>query len=870
MVRRGLPKPVAGVIAALLALYFVPLGATPAAATEPTLTLQGCRGSAADFPADGPFVCADGEYTTGNLQKLWNELDLVPFRITSNASAGDTFPFTTTLAADYLDNGNKGYDVISEPVVNEDLSDASCEITAIGPLLLDQASLGGSDFTIRRTLTWTQSAGDTCVFDYYQRLALGAAAYPGSNLQAYLGVDNGKKTVPLPVGAILPQQLSKTMSALQGSTYAWTVAKTATPSSVTFANTCADSGEARSANVNVTLSWTRSAQLGEGAIALHTQVTAHNPAHRPIKVSVSDQMYEGSDQTKPLGAPKTDTKVAPAGGDAVFTFDQVVTSSATTFNDVATATYIDEATDITVPGNTTASASTGVTVAPASSGATATISDVETMTGDDRFTFTVNTVTATGPGSPGSFSGYDLGDPTTGPVTWSSTITPTGTGAASGTFSFGKVVQVEPGTVGTGTLSDTVTLTPAGQTAQTASASVAISADAANPTLRFTKTVDLAPDSDATFTFAVRAKDGTGAATGPTYTFTVTIPAGQTTATSGFQSVAPSASGYLYTETAAAGYTGQNGSIDALAKCDVKTVTVGNTRNRAPITVTKNLIGAANGASTSFTFDVDCPGTAYDQKLTVAVTNGTSASATTGLIPTGLTCTVTEPSVPDWKLTQVVPANGAVQPGQTVTFTNTRLAGTLNIVKAVSPVAGNGVVVEFGDTLTYTLTVSATGEQRQPNVVVTDFLPGRDPARPASGHTTYVAGSAACVDPGTCTVSGPDASGKLTWQLGEMAAGTTRKVTFKVTIDDVSGRPGETVAVDILNAGAVRSDRTPTTPSNVVRTPVSKVLPIKIPRELPRTGAGLPIERLLGGGLLVLGLGVLLLVGDRKRWSRLG
>ena len=52
-----------------------------------------------------------------------------------------------------------------------------------------------------------------------------------------------------------------------------------------------------------------------------------------------------------------------------------------------------------------------------------------------------------------------------------------------------------------------------------------------------------------------------------------------------------------------------------------------------------------------------------------------SASATTNLIPTGLTCTVTEDSVVDWKLAAVVPSNGAVQPGQTVTFTNTRLEG---------------------------------------------------------------------------------------------------------------------------------------------------------------------------------------------------
>ena len=99
------------------------------------------------------------------------------------------------------------------------------------------------------------------------------------------------------------------------------------------------------------------------------------------------------------------------------------------------------------------------------------------------------------------------------------------------------------------------------------------------------------------------------------------------------------------------------------------------------------------------------------------------------------------------------------------------LQGALNITKAVSPVAGGGTVVEFGDTLTYTLTVSATGELTQNNVVVKDYVPGFDPARPSSGETTYVKGSATCVGSGTCTVTEPGANGLITWGLGDMAPG---------------------------------------------------------------------------------------------------
>jgi uncharacterized repeat protein (TIGR01451 family) len=306
-----------------------------------------------------------------------------------------------------------------------------------------------------------------------------------------------------------------------------------------------------------------------------------------------------------------------------------------------------------------------------------------------------------------------------------------------------------------------------------------------------------------------------------------------------------------------------------------KTVTVEVTNQRlfGRIMVTKNLVGAANGASTSFTFDVNCPETAYDQSLVVNVVNGSSASATTGLIPTGLACTVSERSTPDWNQTSVVPANGVVTVPGTVTFTNTRKQGVLNVSKAVSPVAGNGVVVKFGDTLTYTLTVSATGEAIQHDVFVFDYIPGYDPARPTSGKTTYVAGSATCVGAGPCTVTQPGADHKITWFLDDMAPGTTRQVTFKVTIDDVTGAAGETVAVDILNAGAVKSNETPLKPSNQVITPVSKVLPVKVHKPpvvvLPHTGATLPVGPTVGGAVALLGLGLLLLVAAGRRRSSL-
>ena len=116
-----------------------------------------------------------------------------------------------------------------------------------------------------------------------------------------------------------------------------------------------------------------------------------------------------------------------------------------------------------------------------------------------------------------------------------------------------------------------------------------------------------------------------------------------------------------------------------------ETVSFTNARNLGRITVVKNITGTAAGASATFTFTVDCAGTAYDQTLKVTVSSGTSGSATTGLIPTGTACTVTEASSPDWKLESVVPAGGAVTVPGTVTFTNSPVVEVLPVKEAKPP-----------------------------------------------------------------------------------------------------------------------------------------------------------------------------------------
>src|SRR6185369_6089227 len=88
-------------------------------------------------------------------------------------------------------------------------------------------------------------------------------------------------------------------------------------------------------------------------------------------------------------------------------------------------------------------------------------------------------------------------------------------------------------------------------------------------------------------------------------------------------------------------------------------VTITNERLLGKLKIEKVVSGDVAGASTSFTAHVDCPGTAYDQD--VALNEGNGWVNVTGDIPTGLACTVTEPTVPaGWVLKGLDPADGVV------------------------------------------------------------------------------------------------------------------------------------------------------------------------------------------------------------------
>src|SRR5206468_1472035 len=176
------------------------LFAGAALAQEPdhvSFTFEGCRNNGDILlpNGSGQFICPDKQpsqpnkdaYTGGELGKGWNELDLVPFRLTTNRHANsDTPTYQVSVAASYLNGkGVNGYDQISYPVVNAAKSDAGCSVSSTPGWFFagDEANpfkkAADTETAIYRDLTISQAPGTTCVIDWYQRLALGSSGYNG-------------------------------------------------------------------------------------------------------------------------------------------------------------------------------------------------------------------------------------------------------------------------------------------------------------------------------------------------------------------------------------------------------------------------------------------------------------------------------------------------------------------------------------------------------------------------------------------------------------------------------------------------------------------------------------------------------------------
>jgi hypothetical protein len=751
------------------------------------ITLNGCRNDGSiTLPISGNFVCPDADYTSGNLGKGWNELDLVPHRlITNRASQSNTPSYNVIVAADYSLSGNLGYDVIfsdvgaSGPGINEShAGDASCSATW-GPQQVGPGITGGADSTVYRVVTITQNANTTCYIDYYERLALGAAQYSGSSLQSYKfesgDFKTGKFTIPLPVNQIKPQSLSKTMDATQGSSNVWLVGKEV-PASLAFANVC-DPTLPLSKSVKITVSWTKTPTLN--GIDITTTISATNPASRTITVAVSDTIYIGTDQSTAL-----DTTTTPVGGvDVPANTTVTVLTHHTTdpntgdsdFNDIATASYTDKITGVPVPGTATAKASATKTSLTGTNNS-ATISDQEDI--GSNFEFSLDSFNGTGGYAGGSVtnpSGYTLGNFVSS-LTWLSNAF-----TADGTATFNKTVEYTGTGPGSANLTDTATLTGSdGFTTDSGQQKVAIEADAL-VSLTIQKTIT--PFVAQTVTFHITNSQSVEVAT-PTVTFAAGDPSTKSTTVNNLQ---PDT--YTVTETVPTGWSGSPASVpltlDASSQNSCSGTASFTNTQQAKIIVKK--VTKPSGSSQSFTFTPS-----YNGGQTFNLTDGQTNDS--GLLAPGSGYSVAETAVSGWDLTSKTCDNGndpgsiTLAAGQTVTctFTNTQ-EGTIIIKKLTSPSGASG---------SFTFTGTAAGSIGDGGTITVNHLtPGTYYSTESDPTPAFDLTSISCDDGSSANPS----SGSV----------STRKATFKldagetVTCTFTNTQRGKAKVVKTFNGGAI-------------------------------------------------------------------
>ncbi|HET7489677.1 MAG TPA: DUF5979 domain-containing protein [Acidimicrobiales bacterium] len=125
----------------------------------------------------------------------------------------------------------------------------------------------------------------------------------------------------------------------------------------------------------------------------------------------------------------------------------------------------------------------------------------------------------------------------------------------------------------------------------------------------------------------------------------------------------------------------------------------------ADLVITKT----TTGGSGTFTFNVDCEGTAFDQQTTIT---GSGSATVTGL-PAGTHCTVTEVADPLFTSSSV-PSDGKVTiapEGTTVAFTNVRKTGSLVIQKTTKGGSGTFTFDVDCDGTRYTVTITGSGSK---------------------------------------------------------------------------------------------------------------------------------------------------------------
>lgn len=705
--------------AALIGALFPALLDAPAlAAANPSgvsFTLEGCREPAIPSnynpnatPPD--LVCADSEYTTGNLGKNWEELDLVPHRLTARAGNRAPAQYTVAVVADYMDANKPGYDVMSPGVLNTTKSTGTCSLDSqsanqqVGPVN------SGTDESVYRLYTITQSAKSVCVFDYVERLAVNSHLYPGSSLHSNKAngdlTSMGSADVPLPVNEIEPQTINATPSASQNAETQWSIAKSATPANVALGDTCAVTGAEATGTATITVEWTKLSVTPSGLIDGHLLVKATNPSSRNLKVTATSELYGsgtagawGTGTAGPasltdvaLNAHATDQTIIDSNFTMASGPTEISTRVRATYKVVAPVSgenvdipgYVEDADEhVTVQNgsntNSTVSvgdverlfASTVTTDAdtppaasfdPTAAGLAAPAQTKFAITALGAATTVSGTLTVTGGGA------YSLGTKTTGPVFWAS-----GNQTASGKVVFNKTLYLTKGYTETSKLYDKATLSSGATVLNTAKAQVTTSSSA-NRTLTISKSQTLTFTSGKTFTFHVMS--GTTEVATPTITIPATQSGPLTTTVSNL-----GAGTYTINEDATAPYGTQTQNVTFTPPSCAETASFTNQAAPATARVRKVLVSNDITGDTSWVMTLTGPGGISETKtVTGAIVAGGYTAFDTLLEVDGGTYTITETQHTNWDPTSVAgDLDGATNRVTTAVGPPTTCSITLNL-----------------------------------------------------------------------------------------------------------------------------------------------------------------------------------------------
>ncbi len=272
-------------------------------------------------------------------------------------------------------------------------------------------------------------------------------------------------------------------------------------------------------------------------------------------------------------------------------------------------------------------------------------------------------------------------------------------------------------------------------------------------------------------------------------------------------------------------------------------VTTTNKYKSGRISVTKTIdkTGGTPNAGDQFTFAINCPGTAYDQNITLTYP-GTMGPVSTGLIPAGSQCVVTETAKPaDTTLISYTPNGNTTPPtitvgdGTTVNVTAKNKYpknGKISVTKVIDAAGGSapaGAQFSFGINCTgttYDQTITLTAPNLGP--ASTTFIPqGTQCAVTetslAAGSTlvSYTPNGGSATTPPTVTVGDNTTvavSVKNIYQQGKISVTKTLDASggsapagaqFSFGIDCPGGTYDQTITLTAPNLGPTSSTNIP-------------------------------------------------------------